>query len=62
MLKLPKLPDLFAPPPLAQVRAQTIRDLELALHDAQLQLERQQADVARLQTSLNRLKAEHAHS
>jgi hypothetical protein len=46
---------------LKDLRQAEIQGTEIALHNAKLRLERELATVAMLETSLNRLKAEHAH-
>jgi hypothetical protein len=50
--------NIFRRPTLQEVRARTITDLELSLHEAKLTEDRAKATTFMLQTALNRLKAE----
>lgn len=53
-----KLLNPFRRPTLEEVRARTIADTELALHEAKLQAERSYATVNYLTSALHRLKGE----
>lgn len=46
---------------LPDVRQEAIYETELALHEARLRLEREQATVAMYETSLTRMRAEHGN-
>lgn len=56
-----KLSTVFRAPTLSETRARDILSAELALHEARLRLEREQATVAMYEASLTRMKAEHAN-